>query len=102
MRMTKNRKLILRLLDEPIDTSKPPHSVGRLHYQLKNMVKSKREGYPELANAPSVNFINRTVNDLLNGGYLVVNRVKRKGKGLPYWEKEYQLAESVIIPPHNG
>ncbi len=93
MRMTKNRKLILRLLDEPIDSSMPPHSVSRLNYQLDNMVKFKKEGYPELANAPSVNFINRTCNDLLKGGYLVVNRVKRKGNGLPYWEKEYQLAE---------
>ncbi len=97
MKMTQNRRLILRFLDEPIDDSQPPHAVSSIHYSLENMIKFKWKGYPELSNVPDKNNINRTCVDLLNAGLIVVSRVKHDGWGdrQPYWEKEYQLASSV-------
>jgi murein L,D-transpeptidase YcbB/YkuD len=97
MRLTKNRQLILKLLDEEMEGSMPPHSVSYLHYILKTLVKYKWQGYPQVLSIPDKRNINRTCVDLLNAGYLVVSRVKCEplGNNLPYWEKEYQLASSV-------
>ena len=97
MRLTKNRLLILRLLDEEIEGSMPPHSVCSIHYTIQNLVKYKWQGYPELSTVPDKRNINRTCIDLLNAGLLVVSRVKDESfnNNLPYWEKCYQLASSV-------
>ncbi len=78
MKMTKNRLLILRFLDEEMDDSMPPHSVGSIHYSLKNMIEFKWKGYPKLASVPDKRNINRTCVDLLNAGLIVVSRVKNK------------------------
>lgn len=97
MKLTKNRQLILRLLDEELDGSMPPHSVSYLHYTLKTAIEYKWTGYPELKTMPSIQQIRRTCNDLLNAGYLIVSRVKQESynNNLPYWEKQFQLASSV-------
>ncbi len=97
MKLTKNRKLILQLLDEEMEDSMPPHSVGYLHSTIKTMAKYKWSGYPDVK-APDRSNINRTVIDLLNAGLIVVSRRKQDpygNTGLPWWEKEYQLASSV-------
>jgi hypothetical protein len=62
------------------------------------MVEYKWKGYPDMKRAPGISNINRTCVDLLNGGSLVVSRIKRDPlavEWLPTWEKQYQLADRV-------
>jgi len=96
--MTANRQLILEAISEKHEDKMPPHSVEEVHRHLTDMARYKWDGYPHLDHAPNIRNINRTCVDLLNGGWLVVSRLKRDPlavEWLPTWEKQYQLADRV-------
>ena len=95
MRMTNNRKLILRALQlDGVDL--PPFSVSSIYHNLESAFTYKWSGW-DMKTLPSVVQIHRTVRDLFYGGLIVANRVKCDAVvgGLPYWELRYQLSSDV-------
>ncbi len=88
MKMTKNRVLILEVLDSylPDCGGNPPHSVSSILHELEGR-----------GNKLTKQHVHKTVSDLWLGGYLVAIRKKHDplGNGLPYWENRYQLSSRV-------
>ena len=87
MKLTKNRKLILDVLDSYIADAwgAPPHSADTVMYELD------RRGIKYHKNA-----IYRTLKDLLDAGLIVTEKRLQDpiSNGLPYWQNYYQLATS--------
>jgi hypothetical protein len=96
-RLTTNRRLILNVLADHIDSDPPPHSAYSILYALENAVKYQWEGYEGLKDVPRKEQLYRTLRDLLAAGLVVVERQKDEPleNGLPYWCNYYQLAGDV-------
>ncbi len=78
MKLTQNRKLILRLLDDNIDDCGgcPPYSASSLHYALHENGfaewYAKQDGIePPATNPPSIQQIHRTLKDLAAAGLII-------------------------------
>lgn len=87
MKLTKNRKLILDVLDRYIADAwgPPPHGADTIAYELeRDGIKYCKSG------------IYRTLKDLMDAGLIVAEKrlVDPMGGGLPYWENYYQLTAS--------
>ena len=97
--MTFNRRLILSVLVDEIESCQPPHAAGFIGYALKNAFTYKwTDGiYPDMTTVPNKRQIHRTLSELWHGGLIVGTRVKVEGYSghLPYWEIEYQLCDDV-------
>lgn len=87
MKLTKNRKLILGVLDSYIADAwgAPPHSADTVRFELDRM------GIRYHKNA-----IYRTLKDLLDAGLIVAEKrlTDPISDGLPYWQNYYQLTGS--------
>lgn len=96
--MTFNRRLILLVLSEPIDSSPPPHSASSIGYALGMALAYQWPGiYEGMKTLPNKQQIHRTLRELWYGGFIVGNRVKQDGNQncLPGWVVEYQLSGDV-------
>ena len=105
MKTTKNRKLILRLLDDNFEDCGgcPPYSASSLHYMLHDMNMAgwyaKQDGIdPPKCKPPSIQQIHRTLKDLANAGLIVCKYRLNEACGvgsLPQRVAYWQLAERV-------
>jgi DNA-binding transcriptional ArsR family regulator len=95
-RLTGNRKLILSVLADHIDSDPPPHSASSILYALENAFKYGWDGY-DIKAIPSKEQLYRTLRDLLEAGLVVSEKQKDEplDNGLPYWCNYYQLAGEV-------
>jgi hypothetical protein len=96
-RLTANRKLILKVLGDFIDSDPPPHSASSIMYALENAVKYGWEGYEGLKSVPRKEQLYRTLRDLVKAGLAVIEKQKDEpiDNGLPYWCSYFQLASDV-------
>jgi hypothetical protein len=114
MKSTKNRKLILRLLNENIFDCGgcPPYSASSLHYALHNNryaeLYAEQDNVPPPANEPpSIQQIHRTLKDLATEGVITCEyRLDVPyGKGLPqkvaYWQLTDRIEFNALVSSCN-
>lgn len=104
MRMTGNRKLILRLLDEELNGDLPPHSASHIDYNFTDCFSIEAtKKYYGINTFPSKKQIERTLKDLWHSGHIIATRrlmepCNVNNMGLPYWVRYYQ---TVANADHN-
>jgi len=93
MKMTKNRKLILSMLDDNDGYDLPPFSASYINNRFSG-IKQFGDGSQYCPNRSQVF---RTLKDLWHGGLIVAERMKQEAFAdrLSYWELQYQVSASV-------
>ena len=100
MKMTFNRKLILHVLGDEIESRRPPHSASSIGYWLNISIGCKDGGvFENMRTVPNKQQIHRTLKDLLRAGLITGTKKKEEannyGNRLPQWVVYYQLASDV-------
>jgi hypothetical protein len=90
-RLTKNRIKIMQCLTEGNDDcGLAPYSASSIHYMLYGFEFMKDKAREKT----QMNQIRRTLNELVADGIAIMSRrLYTEGKGLPYWENLYQIAD---------
>lgn len=96
MKLTKNRKLILQVLQDGDGYDLPPYSASFVRGRLEDAFKYQWQGY-DMKTLPSLIQIHRTLKDLWHSGLIVGTRKKADwyDNALPRWIVEYQLSRDV-------
>ena len=80
MKMTFNRKLILHVLGDEIESRPPPHSASSIGYWLNISIGCKDGGvFENMRTVPNKQQIHRTLKDLLRAGLIIGTKIKEEG-----------------------
>lgn len=90
-RLTENRIKIMQCLTEGHDDcGLAPYSASSIHYMLYGLEFMKDKAREKT----QINQIRRTLNELVADGIAIMSRrLYTEGKGLPYWDNLYQIAD---------